>query len=101
MCVGHDGRMTESQQVRGASTHRRRRDSARVILLDGDGRVLLFRVVDPRVPKPPLWITPARSPCQTGPAGPRPPRRWAEERPTFRTAMENGLSRQPLKQFRL
>ena len=57
MCVGHDGRMTESQPARGAST-RRRRDSARVILLDGDGRVLLFRVVDPRDPKPPLWITP-------------------------------------------
>jgi len=50
--------MTERPPVQARSSRRRRRDSARVILLDGDGRVLLFRVVGPRDDKPPLWITP-------------------------------------------
>jgi 8-oxo-dGTP pyrophosphatase MutT (NUDIX family) len=54
--------MTERQPVQepgeARSSHRRRRDSARVILIDRDGRVLLFRVVDPQDDKQPLWITP-------------------------------------------
>ena len=36
----------------------RDRPSARVIVLDGTGRVLLFRVEDPHDLKPPIWITP-------------------------------------------
>jgi ADP-ribose pyrophosphatase YjhB (NUDIX family) len=34
------------------------RPSARVIVLDETGSVLLFRIEDPLDPKPPLWITP-------------------------------------------
>ena len=34
------------------------RPSARVILIDGTGSVLLFRIEDPHDAKPPLWITP-------------------------------------------
>jgi 8-oxo-dGTP pyrophosphatase MutT (NUDIX family) len=34
------------------------RPSARVIVIDGTGSVLLFRIDDPHDPKPPLWITP-------------------------------------------
>ena len=34
------------------------RPSARVIVIDGSGSVLLFRIEDPHDPKPPLWITP-------------------------------------------
>ena len=34
------------------------RPSARIVVLDGDGRVLLFRVADPLDNKPPVWITP-------------------------------------------
>ena len=34
------------------------RPSARVILIDETGSVLLFRIEDPHHPKPPLWITP-------------------------------------------
>lgn len=34
------------------------RRSARVVVLDNNGRVLLFRIVDPLDNKPPLWITP-------------------------------------------
>lgn len=36
----------------------RRRDSARVVVVDDTGCVLLFRVVDPLDPRPPVWITP-------------------------------------------
>lgn len=50
--------MTESQPARTSSSYRRRRDSARVALLDRDGRVLLLRVLDPRDNKPALWVTP-------------------------------------------
>ncbi|MGI8756583.1 MAG: NUDIX hydrolase [Acidimicrobiales bacterium] len=38
--------------------HRRRRDSARVIVLDEHGNVLLVRIVDPVDGGPPLWQTP-------------------------------------------
>lgn len=34
------------------------RPSARVIVTDGTGSVLLFRIEDPHDSKPPLWITP-------------------------------------------
>ncbi len=34
------------------------RPSARVIVIDETGSVLLFRIDDPRDPKPALWITP-------------------------------------------
>jgi 8-oxo-dGTP pyrophosphatase MutT (NUDIX family) len=34
------------------------RPSARVIVIDETGSVLLFRIEDPHDPKPPLWITP-------------------------------------------
>ena len=34
------------------------RSSARVIVIDGSGSVLLFRIEDPHDAKPPLWITP-------------------------------------------
>ncbi len=34
------------------------RPSARVIVIDRTGSVLLFRIEDPQDPKPPLWITP-------------------------------------------
>jgi 8-oxo-dGTP pyrophosphatase MutT (NUDIX family) len=34
------------------------RPSARVIVIDGTGSVLLFRVEDPQDSRPPLWITP-------------------------------------------
>ena len=34
------------------------RPSARVIVIDGTGSVLLFRIEDPHDSKPPLWITP-------------------------------------------
>jgi len=34
------------------------RPSARVIVIDGNANVLLFRIEDPRDSKPPLWITP-------------------------------------------
>ena len=34
------------------------RPSARVIVIDGTGSVLLFRIEDPHDPKPPIWITP-------------------------------------------
>jgi 8-oxo-dGTP pyrophosphatase MutT (NUDIX family) len=37
---------------------RRDRPSARVIVLDGEGRLLLFQVDDPLDAKPPVWITP-------------------------------------------
>jgi 8-oxo-dGTP pyrophosphatase MutT (NUDIX family) len=37
---------------------RTRRTSARVLLIDPDGRVLLFRVADPTTSAPPVWITP-------------------------------------------
>jgi 8-oxo-dGTP pyrophosphatase MutT (NUDIX family) len=33
------------------------RPSARVVLVDDDGCALLFRIVDPLDPKPPVWIT--------------------------------------------
>lgn len=36
----------------------RRRDSARVIVLDPDSRVLLCRIVDPVGGGPPVWLTP-------------------------------------------
>ncbi|MFI5047180.1 MAG: NUDIX domain-containing protein [Acidimicrobiia bacterium] len=39
-------------------TTRRRRDSARVIVVDDTGSVLLFRIIDPIDPGPPMWITP-------------------------------------------
>lgn len=52
------GHVTESRPWRASSSDRRRRDSARVILFDQDGRVLLFRVLDPQDNKPVLWITP-------------------------------------------
>ena len=34
------------------------RQSARAIVVDDDGRVLLFRVVDPETSSPPVWVTP-------------------------------------------
>ncbi|HXN61390.1 MAG TPA: NUDIX domain-containing protein [Acidimicrobiales bacterium] len=34
------------------------RPSARVIVVDGAGSVLLFRIEDPHDSKPPIWITP-------------------------------------------
>src|ERR1700692_1935550 len=34
------------------------RPSARVIVIDGIGSVLLFRIEDPFDSKPPIWITP-------------------------------------------
>jgi 8-oxo-dGTP pyrophosphatase MutT (NUDIX family) len=37
---------------------RQNRPSARIIVLDGDGRLLLFQVDDPLDSKPPVWITP-------------------------------------------
>jgi 8-oxo-dGTP pyrophosphatase MutT (NUDIX family) len=37
---------------------RRDRPSARVVVLDDVGRVLLFQVIDPQDEKPPVWITP-------------------------------------------
>jgi len=37
---------------------RQRRDSARTVVLDREGRVLLINVLDPHDDKPPLWITP-------------------------------------------
>jgi 8-oxo-dGTP pyrophosphatase MutT (NUDIX family) len=37
---------------------RQDRPSARVVVLDGDGRLLLFQVDDPLDDKPPVWITP-------------------------------------------
>jgi 8-oxo-dGTP pyrophosphatase MutT (NUDIX family) len=40
------------------SPTRRARHSARVIVLDEADRVLLFEIVDPVDPKPPLWVTP-------------------------------------------
>ena len=40
---------------------RRRRDSARVVVVDGLGSVLLFRIVDPQSPGPPVWVTPGGS----------------------------------------
>jgi 8-oxo-dGTP pyrophosphatase MutT (NUDIX family) len=36
----------------------RNRPSARVVLVDDRGMVLLFRIVDPLDDKPPVWITP-------------------------------------------
>lgn len=39
-------------------TNRDFRPSARIVALDEDGRVLLFRIVDPHDDKPPVWITP-------------------------------------------
>lgn len=39
-------------------TSREFRQSARVVLLDDHGRVLLFRIEDPLDDKPPVWITP-------------------------------------------
>ena len=39
-------------------TNRDFRSSARIVVLDEDGRVLLFRIVDPQDDKPPVWITP-------------------------------------------
>jgi 8-oxo-dGTP pyrophosphatase MutT (NUDIX family) len=41
-----------------AGKDRVRRDTARVIVLDQEGRVLLLSVLDPKDDKPPLWITP-------------------------------------------
>lgn len=35
-----------------------RRRAARVVLLDGDDRILLFRGSDPHVPDLPFWFTP-------------------------------------------
>jgi len=46
--VRHDGAMTTPVE----------RPSARVIVIDETGCVLLFRIEDPHDPKPPLWITP-------------------------------------------
>ena len=46
--VGHDGAMTTPFE----------RPSARVIVIDETGCVLLFRIEDSHDPKPPLWITP-------------------------------------------
>lgn len=40
------------------SAARRARPSARVIVLDQADRVLLFEILDPVDPKPPLWVTP-------------------------------------------
>jgi 8-oxo-dGTP pyrophosphatase MutT (NUDIX family) len=40
------------------SEERRPRHSARVIVLDQSDRVLLFEILDPVDPKPPLWVTP-------------------------------------------
>jgi 8-oxo-dGTP pyrophosphatase MutT (NUDIX family) len=34
------------------------RPSARIVVIDKNGRVLLFRIVDPRDDKPLVWITP-------------------------------------------
>jgi 8-oxo-dGTP pyrophosphatase MutT (NUDIX family) len=50
--------MTDSQPAWMPEPGRRRRDSARVILLDRDGRVLLLYVRDPKDDKPGFWITP-------------------------------------------
>jgi 8-oxo-dGTP pyrophosphatase MutT (NUDIX family) len=44
--------------MRGAVTKRKFRPSARTVVLDEEGRVLLFRIVDPLDDKPPVWITP-------------------------------------------
>jgi 8-oxo-dGTP pyrophosphatase MutT (NUDIX family) len=41
-----------------AMTARRNRPSARVIVLDDEGRVLLIRTKDPASDEPPFWITP-------------------------------------------
>ncbi len=46
--IGHDGVMTTPLH----------RPSARVVVIDETGSVLLFRIEDPYDPKPPLWITP-------------------------------------------
>lgn len=37
---------------------RQDRPSARVIVIDDAGRVLLFQIVDPHDSKPPVWVTP-------------------------------------------
>ncbi|MBA3655231.1 MAG: NUDIX domain-containing protein [Actinobacteria bacterium] len=37
---------------------RLKRQSARCVVIDDDGRVLLFRVVDPESAAPPIWVTP-------------------------------------------
>ena len=39
-------------------TVRSNRNSARVIVIDDAGSVLLFRILDPSDPKPPVWVTP-------------------------------------------
>jgi 8-oxo-dGTP pyrophosphatase MutT (NUDIX family) len=39
-------------------SERLNRPSARVVVVDDTGCVLLFRIVDPVDPKPPVWITP-------------------------------------------
>jgi 8-oxo-dGTP pyrophosphatase MutT (NUDIX family) len=42
----------------GGVTERRERPSARVVVVDDEGNVLLFRIEDPLDDKPPCWITP-------------------------------------------
>ncbi len=44
--------------MRGSTEGRLSRPSARVVVVDDDGRVLLFQIVDPVDVKPPVWITP-------------------------------------------
>jgi 8-oxo-dGTP pyrophosphatase MutT (NUDIX family) len=39
-------------------TRRYERPAARVVVVDDDGHVFLWRIVDPMDDKPPLWITP-------------------------------------------
>jgi 8-oxo-dGTP pyrophosphatase MutT (NUDIX family) len=61
----------EHEPQAGAGPGRRRRESGQTIVLDPAGRALLFRIVDPHYPSPPLWITPGggmepgESPAQT------------------------------------
>jgi 8-oxo-dGTP pyrophosphatase MutT (NUDIX family) len=44
--------------MRGPTEGRLIRPSARVVVVDDDGRVLLFQIVDSLDVKPPVWITP-------------------------------------------
>jgi 8-oxo-dGTP pyrophosphatase MutT (NUDIX family) len=44
--------------MRGTTEGRRNRSSGRVVVVDDDGRVLLFQILDALDTKPPTWITP-------------------------------------------
>jgi 8-oxo-dGTP pyrophosphatase MutT (NUDIX family) len=55
------------------------RPSARVIVIDGTGSVLLFRIEDPHDPKPPIWITPGGGIKPGEPLGEAAARELAEE----------------------